>query len=78
MSMSESERAEHGNTLSEAQATVKKVRKYILLHALSPASTEQLFKVDIIYKGNRDKENLFFFFLTVHGFILKQGYSVLR
>ena len=46
-------RKQHATTLFEALATVKKERKYIFLYALISASTEQLFKVDIIYKGNQ-------------------------
>lgn len=44
---------QHATTLFEALATVKKERKYIFLYVLILASIEQLFKVDIIYKGNQ-------------------------
>ena len=43
---------QHATTLFEALATVKKERKYIFLYVLISALIEQLFKVDIIYKGN--------------------------
>lgn len=49
----ESKRTKHATTLFEALATVKKERKYIFPYVLSSASTEQLFKVDIIYKGRQ-------------------------
>ena len=44
---------QHATTLFEALATVKKERKYIFLYVLISALIEQLFKVDIIYKGNQ-------------------------
>lgn len=63
--------------LREALTTVKKEEKYILFYALSSASIEQLFKVDIIYKSNLGYRKCVFFFI-VQSFILKQGYSILR
>lgn len=51
--MRESKRTQHKTALFEALSTIKKQRKCFLLYALSSASTEQVFKVDIIFKGNQ-------------------------